>query len=190
MVVAFAERLRAAQAGDETAFGQLFTDVQPLLLRYLRSLAGPGGAEDLAGDTWVAVVRDLHRFSGDDARGFRAWVLSIGRMRWIDDVRRRSRRPEHLVAEAPEIGGADDVTAVVSRNAGTDWAMSVLDLLPPDQREVLVLRVIADLTVSETATVVGKTPGAVRVTAHRALRRLAELLPESVTHQTSGTVDH
>ncbi|MBV9291358.1 MAG: RNA polymerase sigma factor, partial [Frankiales bacterium] len=159
MVVAFAERLRAAQAGDEVAFSELFCDVQPLLLRYLRSLAGTGAAEDIAADTWVAVVRDLQRFSGDDVRGFRAWVLSIARMRWIDDVRRRSRRPEQLVADAPEAGVADDVAVTVERNAGTDWAMGVLDLLPSDQREVLVLRVIADLSVSEVAAVVGKSPG-------------------------------
>lgn len=173
----FPELLRAAQQGDELAFNALFRQTQPIVLKYLSTIAGAPAAEDLASDTWVSVVRDLSHFSGDEPAAFRAWVLSIARRRWIDDVRRRTRRPEALVDVVPDITpAAADVVTEWETAAGTRWAMNLLATLPPDQAEVIALRVVADLDVHETARLLGKKPGAVRVLAHRGLRRLAEQL--------------
>jgi RNA polymerase sigma-70 factor (ECF subfamily) len=173
----FPELLRSAQQGDELAFNTLFRHTQPVVLKYLTAITGREAAEDLASDTWVSVVRDLSRFSGDEPAAFRAWVLSIARRRWIDDVRRRTRRPETLLDVVPDITPAtEDVVSVSETAEGTRWALGLLATLPPDQAEVIALRVIADLDVHETARVVGKKPGAVRVLAHRGLRRLADQL--------------
>jgi RNA polymerase sigma-70 factor (ECF subfamily) len=176
-IAEFADLLRQAQQGDELAFNSLFRQNQPVVLKYLAAFAGMAMAEDIAAETWVSVIRDLNNFSGDEPAAFRAWVLSIARRRWIDEVRRRARRPEALVDVIPDITpAADDVEAAADRSAGTQWALDVLGTLPPDQAEIIALRVIADLDVHATAQLVGKSPGAVRVTAHRALRRLAEQL--------------
>ncbi len=173
----FADLLRDAQRGDELAFNTLFRQNQPIVLKYLATIAGAAAAEDLAADTWVSVVRDLGRFSGDEPAAFRAWVLSIARRRWIDDVRRRTRRPEALVDVIPDVtAAAEDVVGASETAAGTRWALGLISSLPPDQAEVIALRVIGDLDVHETARIVGKKPGAVRVLAHRGLRRLAEQL--------------
>jgi RNA polymerase sigma-70 factor (ECF subfamily) len=173
----FADLLRQAQQGDEPAFNALFRQTQPVVLKYLAAICGMAMAEDIASETWVSVIRDLGRFSGDEPAAFRAWVLSIARRRWIDEVRRRTRRPEALVDVVPDITpAAEDVEAAADRSAGTQWALDTLSTLPPEQAEIIALRVIADLDVHETAKLVGKSPGAVRVTAHRALRRLAEQL--------------
>jgi len=180
---AFAELLRAAQQGDELAFNALFRQTQPIVLKYLSAITGAAAAEDLASDTWVSVVRDLGRFSGDEPAAFRAWVLSIARRRWIDDVRRRTRRPEALVDIVPDITpAAEDVETASEAAAGTRWALDLISTLPPDQAEVIALRVIADLDVHDTARVVGKKPGAVRVLAHRGLRRLAEQIAADRTN--------
>ena len=65
----------------------------------------------------------------------------------------------------------------------TERALELIGRLAPDQAEVLVLRVVADLDVAATAQVVGKSRGAVRVLAHRGLRRLGRILDDE---QVSG----
>jgi Sigma-70 region 2 len=78
---AFPAVLSAAASGDEDAFARLWRDLQPRLLRYLRVVA-PGTADDLASETWLAVIRGLGRFHGDEP-AFRVWVFTIARHRAI-----------------------------------------------------------------------------------------------------------
>ncbi len=176
----FAAVLEAARDGDEAAFAELFRTVQPRLLRFLRGLAGPM-ADDVAAEAWVRVVGDLGRFSGDEA-GFRAWVFTIARHRWLDARRAASRRPAEAYSgdeELLEWAAEEDVEAAVEEGISTERALRLIASLPPDQAEVVLLRVVAGLDVKATAEVVGKRPGAVRVLAHRGLQRLAKLLAES-----------
>lgn len=172
----FVETLAAAQRGDEVAFTVLFRDLQPAVLRYLRVMAGHDRAEDIASDTWLQVVRGLGGFVGDEPAAFRGWVLSIARHRWLDAQRARSRRPETPVAAIPDQPGTADVADAVEELISTESALELLAALPPDQAEVIMLRVVAGLDVARTAEIVGKQPGAVRVLAHRGLRRLERLL--------------
>ncbi len=79
----FGAVLAEAQDGDEEAFACLFRAVQPVLLGYLRVIAAPEAAEDVASETWLQVVAGLAGFrGGEDA--FRAWVFTIARHRAID----------------------------------------------------------------------------------------------------------
>lgn len=178
----FRESLTAAKSGDETAFTVLFRFAQPAVLRYLRVISG-GRAEDLAGDTWVQVVRGLKSFQAEEPNAFRAWVLSIARHRWLDDQRARSRRPEIAAQELPERASVEDVATAVDEMMSTESALALIARLPPDQAEVVTLRYIADLDVAATAATLGKEPGAVRVLAHRGLRRLEKLLNDRIRTQ-------
>ncbi len=90
--------LDAAQRGDEQAFVELWRDLQPAVLRYLR-VAAPAAAEDLAADTWVSVIRRLGQFTGDE-RAFRAWVFTAARHRAVD-WHRWTRRPRHSRPSRP-----------------------------------------------------------------------------------------
>ena len=175
----FRESLAAAKAGDETAFTVLFRFAQPAVLRYLRVISRDR-AEDLASETWVQVVRGLGYFAADEPPAFRAWVLSIARHRWLDDQRARSRRPEIAAQEVPERSSGADVAASVDEMMSTESALALIARLPKDQAEVVTLRYIADLDVPTTAATLGKEPGAVRVLAHRGLRRLEKLLHDRV----------
>src|SRR5205823_2968115 len=174
----FPELLAAAQRGDDDAFAALFRATQPSVLRYLRVVAG-ARADDVAGETWLQVIRGLRTFAADDISAFRAWTLSIARHRWVDELRRSSRRRESLVAEVPEPATAPDVATVVHELMSTEDALGVIGRLPRDQAEVVMLRYVADLDVSRTAEVLGKSPGAVRVLAHRGLRRLEAMLGDA-----------
>jgi len=173
---AFDSVLAAAVGGDEHAFALLWRELQPGLLRYLQVIA-PGGAEDLASETWVDVVRGLGRFRGDE-QSFRSWTFTIARHRATDQRRREVRRPaEPVPAERlPERAAADDPAAAAMEHLATRQALALIAELPRDQAEVVALRVVAGLEVRQVARIVGKRPGAVRVLAHRGLRRLAKRL--------------
>ncbi|MBM2615333.1 RNA polymerase sigma factor [Actinoplanes sp. LDG1-06] len=163
-----AAALRAAQDGDAAGFATLWRGLHPNVLRYLRVLAGEH-AEDAASETWLHVIRDLHRFSGD-LGSFRGWLFRIARHRGIDEKRRSSRTRE--TAEPPT-AAAPDAEAEAAEGASTAWAVSVIAGLPVDQAEAVMLRVVAGLDVATTADILGKRPGAVRIATMRGLRRLA-----------------
>ena len=179
---AFGVTLASAQGGDETAFACLFRDIQPTLLRYLHVITPE--AEDVAGDTWLQVVKGLPRFRGGE-EAFRAWLFTIARHRAVDAGRSRSRRPDvpltlAAVAEQPL---APDAAELALEAISTRSIMVLIKSLPREHAEIIMLRVVAGLEAADVARIVGKTPGAVRVTAHRALRRLADLAERAgVTH--------
>jgi RNA polymerase sigma-70 factor (ECF subfamily) len=166
--------LRRACAGDEDGFLSLWRALQPRLLRYLRVKCGQG-YEDVAAETWLQVVRDLAAFTGD-AHAFRSWLFTIARHRGIDAARARATRPLILVEDVSVLdqrrseSAEDDALA----RASTERALAVLQTLPVEQAEMVALRVLADLDVATVAQIVGKSPGAVRVSVHRGLRALAE----------------
>lgn len=172
----FAETLAAAQRGDERAFTTIFRAMNSSVVRYLAVLAG-NAAEDLAAETWIAALRGLGNFTGD-ARALRAWLLTIARARWVDSVRAQARRPEVLTDQTPEVVAPDAVHDVVAATVETAEALALIRSLPPDQAEVLTLRVLGELDVAEVAEIMGKTANHVRVLSHRGLRRLAQQLGE------------
>ena len=171
---AFGDIMARARAGDEAAFACIFRDVQPALLRYLRVIAPE--AEDVAGETWLQVVAGLAGFRGDE-RAFRAWLFTIARHRAVDAGRSRNRRPTVPLelSEAMELPASADAADLALEAVSARAVVGLIKLLPREQAEVIMLRVVADLDFGDVARIVGKTPGAVRVAAHRGLRRLAEL---------------
>ncbi len=174
--------LGAADEADR-AFSELWRDANPALLRYLRVIA-PETAEDIAADTWVQVVRGLGAFRGDEA-AWRAWLFTIARHRAIDEGRRRSRRPVVSVPEVADVTSPDnpDPADLVLEKLSTRAAVALIATLPRLQAEVILLRVVAGLDTPAVARLVGRSPGAVRVAAHRGLRQLAATLAEAgVTH--------
>jgi RNA polymerase sigma-70 factor (ECF subfamily) len=172
----FGAVLAAAQRGSEPAFSQLWRDGNPALLRYLRVIAAEA-AEDIAAETWVHVVRGLAGFRGDE-QAWRAWLFTTARRRAIDEGRRRSRRPEAPLAEvgAGQLPATVDAADLALERLATRSAVALVAALPPLQAEVILLRVVAGLDTEAVAQLVGRSPGAVRVAAHRGLRRLAEIL--------------
>lgn len=172
----FPDVLGSAARGDEDAFGRLWRDLQPRLLRYFR-VVSPAAAEDLASETWLGVVRGLDRFEGNEP-AFRAWVFTIARHEVLDWRRRAARRPAEDLSAATlvEWAAPDDPAADALEGFSTRAALAEVAALPPDQAEAIVLRVVAGLGVDRVAAIMGKRPGTVRVLTHRGLRRLAERL--------------
>jgi RNA polymerase sigma factor (sigma-70 family) len=122
------------------------------------------------------VVRDLHRFDGDRV-AFKAWVLTIAHHRFIDQRRRARRRPVELVAvpEEPK-RTAPDAEVEALALLGVERVRELMAALSPDQRAVLLLRIVGDLTVEEIGRAVGKRPGAVKGLQRRGLAALGRKL--------------
>jgi RNA polymerase sigma factor (sigma-70 family) len=178
--------LTAAQDGGEWAVAVLYRWLHPAVVGYLRARGGDD-AEDLASETWIAVARGLSNFSGDET-AFRSWVFTIAHRRLIDHHRTTARRPRSRTLHPVEgdvhdgtldISAADDPAGeVIAAMAGDEAVRRIVKLLPRDQAEIVLLRVVAGLPVDEVAAITGRRPGTVRVLQHRALRRLAERLDD------------
>ena len=177
----FADVLVAAQANAPWAFERLYAEFAAAVAGYLR-LRGEPDAEGLTNEVMLGVFRGLPEFEGD-RDGFRSWVFTIAHHRLVDERRRRSARPKtsELASDLPERSGGDVEQEAFSR-LGDQQVEMLLRGLTVDQREVVLLRVVADLSVDEVARILGKRPGAVKMLQRRgldAMRRL--LLSESVT---------
>ena len=176
----FEHVLGAARAGGEWAWERLYASLAPPVAGYLRA-NGAAEPDDLVGEVFLQAVRGLDRFDGGEHQ-FRAWVFTIAHRRLVDDLRRRARRPvspaEPEVLEAAAGVGGDvheDAEAVLDEAR----VRAVIDDLPPDQRAVLLLRILGDLTIEEIARAMGKRPGAVKALQRRALRRVERAYPSA-----------
>jgi RNA polymerase sigma factor (sigma-70 family) len=162
----FPDILAAAQCGAPWAFDRLYRDLAPAVAGYLR-LQGAPEPDDLASEAFIGVFSSLGGFAGDE-RAFRSWVFTIAHRRLTDERRRAGRRPVlAYAAEVEAVGG--DVEAEALGSLGTERVHRLCADLPPDQRAVLLLRLVADLTVEQTADVIGKSPGAVKQLQRRGL---------------------
>ena len=171
----------AAQLGEEWAWTRLYEEFAPRLLGYFR-VRGSRNAEDLVGETFVQMARNLGRFEGD-ASSFRAWVFTVAEHRLSNERRRFSRKPETLL-DTRDLDSRVDASAEDKALAriSSIGALRMLDPLTPAQRNVIALRFIADLGVNETAEVLGISTGAVKQRTRRALQTLREeIVEEAVT---------
>jgi RNA polymerase sigma-70 factor (ECF subfamily) len=171
----FSGLLAAAKEGDERAWKELFDGLAPAVLGYLRANGAPD-PEDVLGETFLQVARDIAGFEGEEA-GFRSWVFTIAHHRLIDARRRSARRPVELSPEPPEPEEpADDAAEEALAHIGTERVQSILAALSEDQRAVLLLRFVADMSVEDVAKAVGKRPGAVKALQRRGLAAVKRLL--------------
>ncbi|MGR8008748.1 RNA polymerase sigma factor [Streptomyces hypolithicus] len=165
-----------AQQGDEDGFAVAYRLVHPGLLGYVRGLVGED-AEDVTSEAWLEIARDLGRFRGDGA-GFRGWTATIGRHRALDHLRKVKRRPLTSLIEQDvlELPGRHDTARDALEALSTWQALEMIAGLPRDQAEAVLLRVVVGLDGPAAARVLGKRGGAVRTSAYRGLKRLAEQL--------------
>jgi RNA polymerase sigma-70 factor (ECF subfamily) len=163
--------LAAAGRGEDWAWAEIYRDLSPAVLGYLCG-RGARDAEDLLGECFVHVVRNLARFEGDE-RAFRSWVFTIAHHRLVEHWR-RSRL-------TPALGFSDDDVArrldARPDPAAPDGALiqraSLVELLgnlPASQRDVLLLRVVNQFSIRETAAILGRTEAAVKLLHSRAVR--------------------
>ena len=172
-----------AVGGDGRAMERLLAHVRPLVVRYCRARVGRqersfASADDVAQEVCLAVLTALSSYR-DQGRPFLAFVYGIAAHKVADAHRAAARNRSEPVADVPD--EPDEQAGPEQRAMRGELSgemAELLKVLPPKQREIVVLRVVVGLSAEETADAVGSTPGAVRVAQHRALSRLRAALPD------------
>jgi len=166
----FEEVLANAKRGEEWAWNQIYHSVSGQLVGYL-TIKGSPEPEDQASETLLQVARNIASFQGDED-SFRSWVFVIAHRRMIDSRRRSGRRLTTTELEIEHGGEFGDVEQEALESLSTEEVVKLLEILTEEQREVIVLRTLADLSLEQTADVMGKRVGSIKAMQRRAIARL------------------
>jgi RNA polymerase sigma-70 factor (ECF subfamily) len=173
--------VRATQAGDQQAFGQLYDRYHEMVFRYvLFRVSDRQLAEDLTAETFLRALRRIASVSYQ-GRDIGAWFVTIARNLVLDHVKSSRYRLEQSTSEiadlSPSTSGPEQQ---VLDGATHEELLRCVAKLNSDQKECIALRFLQGLSVAETARLMGRNEGAVKALQHRAVRRLAQLLPEGL----------
>ncbi|MFF1608220.1 RNA polymerase sigma factor ShbA [Amycolatopsis sp. NPDC058278] len=178
----------AAMDGDPVAVERLMAALRPLIVRYCRARIGRqerswASAEDVAQEVLMAVVTSLQSYRGKAEgaqileRPFLAFVYGIAQNKVADAHRAAARNRSEPVDEVPdEVESGANPEQRALQGELNERMSQLLQVLPPLHREIVVLRVVVGLSMDETAEALGISPGAVRVTQYRALKKLRKVL--------------
>ena len=171
----FDTRLRAAKSGAEWAWAAIYRDLAGPVAGYLAN-RGAAEPDDLTSETFLQIARNISTFEGNES-AFRSWVFVIAHRRLIDSRRARQRRPETITLADPTGGGeGGDVEEEALNRLTTVELQAAFEKLSESQSDVLALRIIGQLTLEETASVLGKRVGAVKAAQRRGLLALSQHL--------------
>ena len=171
-----------AQRGDQSALAILYEAFFNRIYRYILARIGNvAEAEDLTEEVFLRMLRGLTSFESQDegpTQGFSSWLFRIAHNLIIDRVRTETYRGGRLALLDAEPSETEQIGAALERQ----WERQELDQairrLTDDQRDVVTLRFAAELSLAETATVLGKQIGNVKVLQHHALVNLRRILTE------------
>ncbi len=168
---------------DDEAWQVIFERHYPRLYSYIYYRVGDAGAaEDLCGELFEKAVKNIHRFKSRDG-GLAGWLTRIAQNLTYDYYRRRKvRPPDPLELNESWISRGDDPDHYLLNRESTDYLRQALQKLTPEQRDVILLRFIAQMRTAEVAAIMGKTTGAVKALQHRALAALRRELEASGYH--------
>ena len=172
----FGALLAGARAGRPEAWDHIYRSLAPAIAGYLR-MQGAADVDDLCSEVFLGVFRGIATFEGD-ATGFRSWVFVIAHRRLQDERRRRGRAltSDRTTAESATGPAGCSAEEDALRELATARVKATCSQLAADQRDVVLLRILGDLTVDEVARVLAKTPGAVKQLQRRgfeAIRRIS-----------------
>ncbi|MFZ2963182.1 MAG: sigma-70 family RNA polymerase sigma factor [Rhodoglobus sp.] len=174
----FETLLAAAQRGAAWACTTIWVSYAPAVSAFLVA-RGSREPEDLTSEVFLTLFERLDSFTGGE-RELRTFVFSLAYRRLVDELRSRSRRGEMVEwTQESDPRSTPSAEAEAITRLGDARARALLDGLPDQQRDVMVLRIVADLTVEQVALVLGKRPGAVKALQQRALANLRKSFPRS-----------
>jgi RNA polymerase sigma-70 factor, ECF subfamily len=166
----------AVRAGDRDAIAAVYLEVAPALRGFLLRRVRHGEvADDLVEQTFVELIERCERIRGD-GRSLRAWLYRAARNNLHDWRKRAERRSDHQLTPQHAAGIVDPAAEPADqaiRSALGEQILIALEELTADQREVLELRLGAELSTAQVAEITGRSIGAVKALQHRAVSTLA-----------------
>ena len=167
--------LLAAQTGAPWALDRLYQALSPAVLGYLR-VQGAADPEDLTNEVFLGVLRRIRSFHGDEDK-FRSWIFTIAHSRLIDDRRRTDRRPQVTDGHGDQLDAAGgDAEDDALERLSSQRVQALCERLVADQRDVLLLRLMAGMTIEAIADALGKSEGAIKALQRRGLANLRKIL--------------
>lgn len=170
--------VKRAKSGDHGAVTVIYERYAAAIYRYIYFRVGEAElAEDLQAEVFLRMLEGIHRY---EERGWpiSAWLYRIAHDRTVDTMRRRRTR-KHVPLDTWG-GSCDGPENVVSAQLDYEELNRTLGDLTSDQRQVILLRFMADMSVQEVAQTIGRTEGAVKALQHRGLQSLARRLSTTV----------
>jgi len=166
--------LAGARANAPEAWNALYGWLAPGVAGYLRML-GARDVEDVTSEVLLAVFRRIGSFEGTEAN-FRSWVFTVAHSRVIDERRRRTRRPdtEPFAPHDNDHVASDDPAGAALEALEVAHVERVCAELPADQRAVVLLRIIGELSIEQVAEILGKSQGAVKQLQRRAFETIRQ----------------
>ncbi|MPY79002.1 MAG: sigma-70 family RNA polymerase sigma factor [Actinophytocola sp.] len=181
--------VHAAQQGDTAAFGMLYDQYVDTVYRYVLFRVGDKElAEDVTSETFLRALRRITSVSYQ-GRDVGAWFVTIARNLILDHVKSSRYRREIATAEIADAGSVPFLAEKqaeagpeqqVIAMATKDELFRCIQELGDDQQECVVLRFLQGLSVAETAEIMDRNEGAIKALQHRAVRRLAQLMPNGM----------
>ena len=169
------DELSAALAGEPSGFSAVYASIAPAVLGYFRA-RGVDDAEALTQDVFVDVLPKLAKVTGGRS-GLRTFIFSVAHARLVDHHRRAERTP--YLAEYDPLDDTRYAASAEDEVLGSLGGITAsLSRLNDEQREVLVLRIVADLSIEQVARIMDKSPGAIKQLQRRGLSALRELVTE------------
>ena len=174
--------IKRAQSGDTAALTDLYEHYKSDVYRYLYYRLGlPEIAEDITTEVFIRVIENLPRYQIGDAP-FRAWLLQITRNLAIDTVRKVNVRQEIELDVNLPTHSAGPETAV-EQMLTTERLQQALQRLTADQCDVVILRFLAEMPISQVAQTLNKSESAIKALQARGLEALQRILgPPKATY--------
>lgn len=164
--------LIAAQNGDADAFSAIWKDLNPRIVKFAASQCYGTllDRDDIASETWASVVKDIGKFKGDYHQ-FQGWIFTLARNRVIDLARKRDRQVKSggNVSEIDVQDGSILMEQLFEADETRTSIIKYIQCLPKTQAEIVMMRIIGDLSVAETAQLLSRSENTVRVLCHRGL---------------------
>ena len=161
-----------AGRGDRKALTEFIRSTQDDVWRLLAHLGGPEIADDLTQETYLRVIGALPRFAARSSA--RTWLLSLARRVWVDNIRHDMARPRKSATEYED--ATADAASPENSTAWAEWidARALIDALPEDRREALILTQVLGYTYEEAAKIAGVRVGTIRSRVSRARNDLID----------------
>ncbi|MSU75539.1 MAG: sigma-70 family RNA polymerase sigma factor [Candidatus Magasanikbacteria bacterium] len=170
-------RLRTAPNPDD--FGVLYDTYVKQIYRFVYfKVGGHEEAEDIASEVFLKAWHYIQ--AKKEVKSFRGLLYSIARNCVIDLYRARALRPEVLMGEEIEASDAGNWEKEFQNKDESQAVLTALKKLKQEYKEVITLRYIEELEIHEIAGIIGKSRVGVRVTLHRAIKKLEEMLGRQI----------
>lgn len=170
------ELVERAKNNDKEALSTLYENYFDSIYRYIRARIGDvADTEDLTEEVFLHMLRAIHSFQWQQI-GFAPWLFRIAHNLVVDFLRRRSYRRSRMSYIAATFIESVEMTDEIEQKLDSEHLNKAVERLSTSQRDVIILRFAAGLSVAETASALGKREGNVKVLQHNALAALRRIL--------------